>query len=153
MPHITLCKSSFALPYSPQRYIEWLELDGTSKFKPSAVATPTKSGTRSGYPGPQPAWTWTPPGMGRLQLLWATCYSTSPLSVEIFPLTSYLNVPSFSLKLFFLILLPLSRWQFPPLSKTEAGRIKWLCSCYLPTAIVTKRNMHQLQTNKVVTSL
>ena len=46
-----------------------------------AVFPTTRSRTRSGYPGPHPAWPWTPPGMGHPQTPWATCASTSPPSL------------------------------------------------------------------------
>ena len=59
--------------------------------------------TGSGCPEPYPTWAWTPPVMGHPQLLWATCYSTSPL-VKNVPLTSNLKLPCFNLKSFLLLL-------------------------------------------------
>lgn len=43
---------------------------------PWAMLPTTKS--TSDHVAQGPAWHWTPPGMGRLQLLWAACASTSP---------------------------------------------------------------------------
>jgi len=50
-----------------------------------------------------PAWPWVSPGSGHPPPLWATCTRTSPLlSYFFFPF--YLNLPSFSLKPFHLVL-------------------------------------------------
>ena len=47
----------------------------------SQAGPPTsRSGTRSGCPGPHPTWAWTPPGMEHPQPLWSACATTSPHS-------------------------------------------------------------------------
>lgn len=54
---------------------------------------------------PHPMWPRMLPGMGQLLLLWATCSSVLPPSHQNFFLISYLNLFSFSLKIFPIVLL------------------------------------------------
>ena len=62
------------------RIIEWFGLEGTLKiiwFQPPWAGT---SSTRPGCSELHPAWSWTLPGRGYPQLLWATWDSVSPRS-------------------------------------------------------------------------
>lgn len=91
-------------------------------FKISELQSPavgsvdyTKSGTRSYCSGPHPTWCWTPPGIGHPHLLLATRSSPHHSLNKSFFLTSNLNMPSFSLEPFSLVLsLPdhLKSWCF-----------------------------------------
>ena len=67
-------------------------------------------------PGPHPTWPWAPPGMGHHSSSGQLCQSLTALSVKNFPLSSKLNLSSFSLKSFPLVPLLSEHVESPSVS-------------------------------------
>jgi len=58
----------------------WVGRDLKGHLVPTSLPWAWRSSARSGYSKPHPAWFWTLPERGHLQLLWTTCSSASPPS-------------------------------------------------------------------------
>mgnify|MGYP001859411917 CR=1 FL=1 len=99
-------KNVFFFLKTQHRIIECLGLEGTSKmtqFQPHCcglLAPPTKSSCSETHP----TWPWASPGMGHPQLSEQQCQHLTILCMKKFILISNLNLLSFSLKPFPLVL-------------------------------------------------